>query len=128
MIGETIYLYGPSGAGKSSAGRLLADCLRLPFLDLDQEIERQAGRTVTKIFAQEGEAGFRLREKKALHDLQDGKRQIVALGGGALLDPENRKLVEGNGRVVCLSASIPNLLERLAEEPNSRPLLSGDRI
>lgn len=127
MVGETVYLYGPSGAGKSSAGRLLAECLRLPLLDLDQEIERQAGKSIRDIFAQEGEAGFRIREKKALQEAARGMRQVVALGGGTLLDPENRELVGGNGRVVCLSASIPDLVERLAGEPDSRPLLSGDR-
>lgn len=121
-----IFLYGPSGSGKTSLGRVLAERLNLPFLDLDQEIAIHSGLDIPDIFARHGEAGFRQVEKSALSRVLEGKRQVVALGGGTLLDPENQRRVEGCGKVVCLSASLDQLLRRLEAEPGSRPLLAGD--
>ena len=117
MPGGMIFLYGPSGSGKSSVGRVLAGSLRLSFVDLDQEIVSHVGRSIPDIFAQQGEAGFRKLEKAVLFKLVEGKRQVIALGGGTLLDAENRQRAETSGRVVCLSASIEELLKRLETEP-----------
>jgi len=121
-----IFLYGPSGSGKTSLGRVLAERLNLPFLDLDLEIEKQSGLAIPEIFTQHSETGFRQVEKSILNRVLEGKRQVVALGGGTLLDPENRRRVEGCGKVVCLSASLDRLLQRLEAELGSRPLLAGD--
>ena len=121
-----LFLYGPSGSGKTSLGRILAERLNLPFLDLDQEISSQSGLDIPDIFAQHGEAGFRQVEKLVLNRVLEEKRQVVALGGGTLLDPENQRQVEGCGKVVCLSASKDQLLQRLEAEPGTRPLLAGD--
>ena len=121
-----IFLYGPSGSGKSSLGRILAERLNLPFVDLDQEIVRQSGNTIPDIFARQGEAGFRQIEKSVLNGLLRGKRMVVALGGGTLLDVESRARIERIGSVVCLSASLEQLLKRLEAEPDSRPLLAGE--
>jgi shikimate kinase/3-dehydroquinate synthase len=127
MPGGMIFLYGPSGSGKGSVGKALAGSLRLPFVDLDEQIVSQAGRKIPEIFTQQGETGFRKLEKEVLFELLKGKRQVIALGGGTLLDAETCQLIETKGRVFCLSAPIEVLLERLEKEPDSRPLLAGDR-
>jgi shikimate kinase / 3-dehydroquinate synthase len=118
-----IFLYGPPGSGKSTVGKALADALSKPFWDLDQEIENHAGMPVAEIFAIEGEQGFRAREVRML-DLLVGKVQgVVALGGGSLLDPDNRARVEGVGEVICLTAPVDRLIERLQKQVGQRPLL-----
>jgi len=122
-------LYGPPGSGKSTLGRRLAENLQLPFFDLDEMIEIQAGITIPEIFEAEGEAGFRRRESLELKELlsQGTLRQaIAALGGGALLNEENRELAEANGLVFCLDAPFDVLLKRLGNDENQRPLLEGE--
>jgi shikimate kinase / 3-dehydroquinate synthase len=121
-----IFLYGPPASGKTSTGLRLAENLHLPFYDLDELIETQAGSSIPQIFASEGEAGFREREAAALKGLLNWQRGVVALGGGALLRPENRRLVESAGTVVCLSASFDTILERLEGGDGGRPLLEGE--
>jgi 3-dehydroquinate synthase len=121
-----IFLYGPPGSGKTSLGEILAEHLNLPFVDLDWEIVDRSGATIPEIFAQQGETGFRQIEKAVLNQILRGERKVIALGGGSLLDPENRRLVEEQGRVVCLRASPDQILQRLEAEPGPRPLLAGD--
>ena len=95
-----IYLVGFMGAGKSTIGRELSLKLRKPFLDLDTEIEKVAGVTVREIFARFGEAHFRQKEREHLKRLSQGPAAVVALGGGAYIDPENRKVVDQSGVAV----------------------------
>ena len=121
-----IFLYGPPASGKTVTGLRLAESLHLPFYDLDEVIETQAGSSIPQIFAAEGESGFREREAAALKGLLNWQRGVVALGGGALLRPENRRLVEAAGTVVCLSASFETILERLEGGDGGRPLLEGE--
>jgi 3-dehydroquinate synthase len=121
-----ISLYGPPGSGKTSVGRLLADNLGLPFYDLDGEIERRAGKTIPEIFAAEGEAGFRRRERLEALRLLEAGDAVAALGGGALLDGELRERIEAAGPVLCLWASIEVLAGRLGGDPAQRPLLMGE--
>jgi 3-dehydroquinate synthase len=121
-----ISLYGPPGSGKSSVGRLLAARLRLPFWDLDEEIQARSKRTISEIFDREGEAGFRRRERRILRQLLANGEGVLALGGGALLDPSNRKLVESCGPVLCLISTIEKLMERMGADASTRPLLAGD--
>ena len=121
-----IFLYGPSGSGKSAAGRRLAAGLNRTFIDLDEQIEIAAGRTIPEIFAEETEAGFRARERAALQAAVADAPGVISLGGGALLDPENQGLAERSGQVVCLTAPLGTLVARLsADETNARPLLDG---
>ncbi len=127
MHSEFIFLYGPPASGKSAVGSLLAKELELPFYDLDSEIELQADRIIPEIFAEEGESGFRLRESKVLRQLLKRPAGVVSLGGGSLLEPGNRSVVEGNGQIVCLTASINTILERLNLSGNGRPLLDGNQ-
>ncbi len=119
-------LYGPAGSGKTTTGQALAAMLAVPFVDLDAEIERTAGKPISEIFASQGEAAFREMESAALHSPTLPHRAVIALGGGALLDAENRAWVEAHGRVVCLHASPEKLLERITPQSGVRPLLQGE--
>src|SRR5262245_20534555 len=121
-----LFLYGPSGSGKSTVGKTLANNLRLPFVDSDQVLEQNAGKTISQLVAEQGMPIVRDMETTALKQIIDGKESVVALGGGALLRDENRELVEQNGQVVLLTADLATLIERLRHDPNERPLLAGD--
>ncbi|UCF27674.1 MAG: 3-dehydroquinate synthase [Chloroflexota bacterium] len=118
------FLYGPPASGKSTIGNLLAESLALPFVDLDQCIEGETNLSIPEIFAKEGEQGFRAHEKKLLLETLKMDWGVIALGGGALLDPENRSLVERAGPVICLTTSPEALLERSGSTSNKRPLLA----
>lgn len=118
-----IFLYGPPGSGKTTVGKLLSEHLALPFVDLDQQIEFIAGRSIPQIFDEKGETGFRQLEKQALFEVLNKAWGIVALGGGALLDAANRGLVEASGSVCCLAADQSTLLARLNAASLERPLL-----
>jgi 3-dehydroquinate synthase len=120
------FLYGPPGTGKSSAGRLLAQALDLPFWDLDAEIEARTRKSIPALFAKYGESGFRKREQKVLETLLRYSKGVISLGGGALLDAHNRFRVEARGKVLCLDASLEDLLQRLGTNSAERPLLAGD--
>lgn len=120
-----LYVYGPPGSGKTTVGQRLAEALALPFCDLDDRIVAAAGCSIPEIFASEGEAGFRAREAAALNEAAAGKPQVVSLGGGALLNPACRLTAESSGVVVCLSATVPLLAERLEGAAGTRPLLGG---
>jgi shikimate kinase len=122
-VATSIFLYGPPASGKSTIGQLLADSLALPFVDLDQQIEGKAGMPIPEIFEVEGESRFRQLERGQLKEMVTLDWGVVALGGGALLDPANCALVEAAGPIVCLAASQEVLFERLNSASIERPLL-----
>lgn len=111
------------GAGKSFIGRRLAREHDLRLLDLDQEIERRCGMSVTAIFEQEGETGFRAHERAVLAELLGGEDLLIATGGGAVLDAGNRALLRRRGFVVHLQVGVEQQLRRLAHD-RTRPLLA----
>ncbi len=121
------FLYGPPGSGKSTLGCRLAARLGLSFVDVDEEIERQAGRTVRELFEAEGESGFRAREAAVLRTVVERGPGVVALGGGALLDERSRALVEAAGTVLCMDAALEVLVLAGAQaRPGQRPLLGQE--
>ena len=124
-MNANLYLYGAPGSGKSTYGRHLAAAKAMPFVDLDAEIERRVGRRISEIFAQEGEAAFRALERAELERVAATPGQVVALGGGALLDAGARQVAESTGRVIFLECPEEELLRRVSAT-QERPLLAGD--
>lgn len=114
------------GAGKSTVGRFLADKLHYQFLDSDHVIEDKTGATIPMIFDIEGESGFRAREKSAIDDLTQQSEIVLATGGGAILNPDNRKNLRSRGFVVYLKSSVDSLVQRTRHDRN-RPLLQTEK-
>jgi shikimate kinase len=121
---SNLILVGPMGAGKTSIGRRLACQLGLAFVDADHLLEERTGATVALVFELEGEAGFRRREQELLRELCAGRDQLIATGGGAVLDPATRGLMGRSGFVVHLHASVRQQLARL-DRDRVRPLLAA---
>ena len=127
QIAENIYLTGFMGSGKTTIGRNLAQFLNRSFCDLDLEVERQEGCSISQIFAQKGENYFRSLETKVLKEVLTTKGRIVALGGGTVCQFQNRRLLLQYGaRVIWLNVSADTVYERLKED-QTRPLLLGLR-
>lgn len=125
--GRNIFLVGPMGSGKTTVGKRLAETRGLRFIDSDHEIEVRCGVEITYIFEKEGEAGFRRREVQALEDLTRQQGIVLATGGGAVIEPENRKCLAERGFVVYLHASVEQQWARTVRSDH-RPLLqNGDR-
>lgn len=110
------------GAGKTTVGRRLAKSLGMVFHDSDREIEKRTGADISLIFDIEGEAGFRKREKNAINDLSAMDNLVLATGGGAIIDKENRNKLSSRGMVVYLQASVDSLYKRTSKD-QKRPLL-----
>lgn len=122
MTTGNIFLIGPMGAGKTTIGRRLAQDLGLDFFDSDKEIEARTGASIPLIFEVEGEAGFRAREKAMIDELTRRNDVVLATGGGAILDPDNRRHLADRGFVVYLCTSVDEQLRRTRRDSN-RPLL-----
>ncbi|MHB0939783.1 MAG: 3-dehydroquinate synthase [Armatimonadota bacterium] len=118
-----LILAGFMGTGKSTIGRLLAERLRLPFIDVDTEIEAAAGKSIPAIFAADGETAFRALETQVLARLLKRDSAVMALGGGALTIPDNVMLAKRAGPVICLTADPSVIYQRVSREPGQRPLL-----
>lgn len=112
------------GAGKSTIGKRLAHNLGMPFKDADSEIERAAGRTINEIFSSLGEPEFRAGEQRVIARLLGDPPHVLATGGGAFLNPENRRLFRERAITVWLKADLEVLARRVARR-DTRPLLRG---
>jgi shikimate kinase len=124
---KNIFLIGPMGAGKSAVGRQLARTLHLTFVDSDDEVESRTGVDIAFIFEKEGEEGFRKREAAAIDDLTKMDNVVLATGGGAVVDPDNRSHLGGRGLVVYLYTTVDQQVSR-TKKGRERPLLeSGNR-
>lgn len=119
-----IILTGFMGTGKTEVGRRLARALGRAFVDTDRLVETKAARSVSEIFARDGEAGFRALERDAVAEACALPDAVIATGGGALVDAENRRRLAAAGPVVCLTASPEEILRRIGTA-ESRPLLAG---
>jgi shikimate kinase len=119
-----IFLTGFMGTGKSVLAEELARRLGREAVDTDREIERLAGKTVREIFRDEGEEAFRQLEREAIRRACERPGAVVATGGGAVLDPANRRRMRESGTVVCLEASPETILDRVGSA-SDRPLLAG---
>lgn len=128
---QTVFLVGFMGAGKTSVGRALAAKLGCKFIDLDHRIEVRERRTIADIFQVDGEPAFRKAEAAALQELltqlRDGAQAIVALGGGAFVQPENARLLQEFGAaVVFLDAPVDELRRRCRFMSDTRPLYTEE--
>ncbi len=108
-----IYLIGFMGAGKSTVGRHLAEKMGRKFIDVDDLIERREGRPISMIFQANGELYFRSVERLCIKEVAKTKSAVIALGGGAFIDPENRAVLEDSGLTVWLKVSFAKASDRV---------------
>ena len=118
------FLIGPMGAGKTSVGRHLAKLIKLDFVDSDTEIEARTGVDIAYIFEKEGEEGFRRREKKIIDEISSREGVVLATGGGAIMDVENRRNLSSRGYVIYLYTNVKIQVERV-KKGRERPLLTN---
>ena len=119
-ISPAIVLVGFMGCGKSTVGRLLGERLGWMFIDLDGEIEQCAGRSIAEIFEAEGEARFREIEHRTLMEhlaqSRQGLPRVLAVGGGAFIDPRNREELDMGGVAIFLDCPVDTLWERVSQD------------
>jgi shikimate kinase len=119
---QSIFLIGPMGSGKTAVGRHLARLFHYTFHDSDADIEAKTGVDIPFIFEKEGEEGFRIREKESIERLTQLTSIVLATGGGAVIDPDNRLALAERGAVVYLATSVDQQIER-TRHGRHRPLL-----
>lgn len=122
---RNIVITGFMGTGKTTVAKKVAQRLNRTFVDTDEKIVEQAGKSIPEIFAQDGEAVFRHHERRVCRFYAAQSDLVIATGGGALVDPDNRRVMMASGLVVCLTASKDAIRKRLAGH-TGRPLFSGD--
>ncbi len=120
---NNIYLTGFMATGKSSVGQEIARHLKCDFLDLDELIEQQEGKSIPDIFKEKGEPYFRSLEKRFLEEISRKDKQVISCGGGIVIDPDNIRLMKRAGVMVCLTAKPEVILERTRKFFH-RPLLN----
>jgi shikimate kinase len=120
-----IILTGFMGTGKTAVGKRLAKRLGWRFVDVDQLIEAAAGMPVRRIFSERGEGVFRRMERRVIGRIVHGHDQVIATGGGAVLDLQNRSRLRACGPLICLTAKPRAIIERLGRKLSDRPLLRG---
>ena len=120
-----IFLIGFMGAGKTTVGQTLARLLNCDFVDLDQLIEARVGKSISDIFAGMGESKFRRLESDAIVECRGRERTVIALGGGAYVSEENRKVLRGIGKTVWLDCPLDICLQRVSGD-HSRPLVTDE--
>ena len=126
---SNIILVGFMASGKSHVGRILSECTGMPLVDADEVIVERAGKSIEQIFADEGEDAFRALEREVIAELCEGSGRIISAGGGAFVNPGNRRAMLAGGTVFCLQARPETIYQRLKDDNESgqavRPLLAG---
>src|SRR3989338_587294 len=122
MKHSRIVLTGFMATGKTAVGEKLAKKLKYDFLDTDLMVEEETGMSIRQIFEKEGEPTFRAYEKKMVKKAMERDKVVVATGGGAIVDPDNLKLMKARGIVIGLSASPESIMRRVSQM-DTRPLL-----
>lgn len=120
-----IALIGFMGTGKTSVGRLVAELLRFEYLDTDELIQTQTGRSINGIFETDGEPAFRALEQKVVEGLTGHAKTVIATGGGLPLNPKNLASLKSHALVVSLWSSPEKIWERVRHQSH-RPLLHDD--
>ena len=123
LMTSNLVLIGFMGTGKSVVGQALAKRLKRRFIDIDDQIEREMGRPIRQIFAEEGELAFRRLEKAMIQRVTADEDQVIATGGGAVMDPANFEALQRTGWLVWLKAEPDVILQRVGDV-HSRPLLN----
>jgi shikimate kinase len=120
---RSVVLVGMMGVGKSSIGRRLGVRLGIPFVDADTEIEKAAGMSIADIFSRHGEADFRSGEARVIARLLDGGPQVLATGGGAIMNADTRAAIKAKGVSIWLDAEFDVLMRRISKRKHERPML-----
>jgi len=123
-VPSNIYFTGFMASGKTRIGKLLAENLKRDYIDSDALVEERAGKSIAKIFEQDGEAKFRELEKEAIKEISQKEMAVVSLGGGAITQNENVRTVRNSGLLICMRANPEILCERIGRN-NKRPLMAG---
>lgn len=125
---KPIFLCGFMGSGKSTVGKYLAESLGIPFIDTDFELEKQFGKSVSHIFADDGEIPFRRAERRFIQEIcQSSEARVIALGGGSLMDEKTLQEVCAAGHLIYLETSLQTVAQRITDV-STRPLLHSDRM
>lgn len=125
VLPRTVALVGLMGAGKSAVGRRLARAVGAEFADADELIVAAAGMSIPDIFAKYGEPEFRDLERRVIQRVLDGQPLVLALGGGAFIDPQTRARLKEHALTVWLRADLDTLVSRTMRKKGTRPLLAG---
>jgi shikimate kinase len=129
VLRRNVVLTGFMGTGKTTVGRLLAERLAYEFVDTDRMIETEHG-PIPQIFAEHGEGTFRRFEREVAERLAGATGLVIATGGRMMVDPVNAEQLSATGTVVCLTASVDTILERVAADGShaTRPMLAGGDV
>ncbi|MBN2412148.1 shikimate kinase [candidate division KSB1 bacterium] len=122
--GKNIYFMGFMASGKTAIGKQFSSMMSWPFYDTDYLIEESAGKAISQIFADEGEAAFRKIETDIIRKVAAKTNQVIALGGGAVLREQNWKIIANSGISICLTAPVAVLANRIIQKSH-RPLMAN---
>ncbi len=117
-----IILIGYRCSGKTSVGKQLAEKMKVPFYDTDALIVKRIGKTIKEWVEEKGWESFRQEEKAVIQEISSLDLAVIALGGGAVLDPENRELIKRNGMIFWLTADVQTIIERMNADPNNKDM------
>jgi len=125
---SNIALVGFMGTGKTSVGLVLSEKLGNTFIEIDALVAERAGKSIPEIFSEDGEATFREMEKQAVAEVSQKSGFVISCGGGAVLDPQNVASLRRNSVIVLLTAPLEEILQRVARNVDTRPLLNTSNL